>query len=96
MNRSHKLILTRDEIMRSVEAFIRPKLNGAGMGPGRLGVKDSLVCSGLLKSADVLDLVFFLENEFGLDILTQDVDVANLDSLWAIADFLSPGPGKEV
>lgn len=48
---------------------------------------DSLIFSGRLQSVDVLDLVLFLEERFGIDF-SQGFDQAQLDSVDEIVNLL--------
>jgi acyl carrier protein len=53
-----------------------------------LGLEESLVSSGLLDSVGVLRLVNFLEDEFGVEIDAEDVNLENFDTVQGIVDLL--------
>ncbi len=49
---------------------------------------DSLIFSGRLQSVDVLDLVLFLEERFGIDF-SDGFDQADLDSVEKIVELVN-------
>ena len=49
---------------------------------------DSLLDAGLIDSTGVLELVAFLEGDFGIRLADADIVPANLDSVRAIVDFV--------
>lgn len=50
---------------------------------------ESLLEAGLIDSTGILELVAFLEADFGLDIADADIIPENLDSIDRIADFVT-------
>jgi len=56
----------------------------------RLGIADSesLLDTGLIDSTSVLELVAFLESEFGLRMADAEIVPENLDSIRAIVAFV--------
>ncbi|WP_406871433.1 acyl carrier protein [Aminobacter sp. P9b] len=48
----------------------------------------SLIESGVVDSTGVLELVTFIEDQFGLEMADSDIVPANLDSLVRIATFI--------
>lgn len=55
------------------------------------GISDteSLLDAGLIDSTGVLELVGFLETEFGIQVADADIIPENLDSIRAIADYVA-------
>jgi acyl carrier protein len=53
-----------------------------------LGDGDSLIDAGLIDSTGVLELVGFLEQEFGIDVADEDLVPENLDSIARLAAFI--------
>ncbi len=62
--------------------------------PFTLGEKESLLAQGILDSTGVLQLVTFLEVEFGITVVDEELVPENLDSLTAILDFLARKRGR--
>jgi acyl carrier protein len=50
---------------------------------------ESLLGAGLIDSTGVLELVGFLETEFGLTLADAEIIPENLDSIRAILDFIA-------
>jgi acyl carrier protein len=48
----------------------------------------SFLASGIIDSTGVLELVTFVESEYGLTITDDELIPANFDSLAALADFI--------
>ena len=51
--------------------------------------KDSLLQAGIIDSTGAMELVSFLEQEFGVQIEDQDLVPENLDSIWALTSFVT-------
>ncbi len=56
--------------------------------PSALSDATSLLDSGLIDSMGVLELVMFLESEFGISLNDDEVVAENLDTIERIADFV--------
>jgi acyl carrier protein len=54
-----------------------------------LSPTDSLMEAGLIDSTGVLELVAFLEQEFGIAMADADIVPANLDTIAGIAAYVS-------
>lgn len=52
-----------------------------------LGENDALLGSGIVDSMGVMEIVVFLEEQFGLAVDDSDITEANLGSLRAITDY---------
>lgn len=75
-----------DEIQGSVRYFITENfLYGQD---GQFGNDDSLIERGIIDSTGVLEIVAFLETDFGLEIEDREIVPANLDSVNRICGFI--------
>ncbi len=70
-----------------VRRFVMDVLRRKGDG-GALADNDSLVLSGRLASIDLLEVVTFLEEEFGLDLADRGFDQRDFDSIESIVHML--------
>jgi acyl carrier protein len=70
---------TRNELRAQVERLLAEKDDHEPFGD-----TDSLVLSGRLDSTDVLQIVIFLENSYGIDFGDQPFDQQDLDSIGRI------------
>jgi acyl carrier protein len=55
----------------------------------RVADGDSLLDAGIIDSTGVMELVSFLEQEFGIQVDDQDLVPENLDSIDALAAFVT-------
>lgn len=53
-----------------------------------LGDTESLLGAGLIDSTGILELVSFLETEFGIAVLDEEIVPENLDSVQQIAAYV--------
>jgi acyl carrier protein len=67
-----------------VREFIRENFFVAGA----LADDDSLIERGIIDSTGVLEVVSFLEAEFGIQVLDEEMLPENLDSIARIATFV--------
>ena len=72
------------ETMQTVKDFIL-KTFLPGEDPSALTESTPLITSGILDSLATLDLVAFLENQYGLEFSANEVDVSRLGTLTDIA-----------
>jgi len=76
------------EILERTRTYVRD--NFLYMRPDfLLGDDDPLLAKGGIDSMGVLELLSFLETEFGVSVPDEEVTVANLGSLSAIARFVA-------
>lgn len=80
--------MTRGEIVSKVRAFVgesflymRPEFV--------LGADDSLLGSGVVDSMGVMEMIEFLEEEFGVVVDDRDITEENLGTLNAIAGYVA-------
>jgi acyl carrier protein len=59
-----------------------------GDNPSELGGSSSLIEAGVIDSTGVLELVGFLEEQFGIRIADEDLVPENLDSIDNIVGFV--------
>jgi acyl carrier protein len=80
--------MERQEIQDGVRRFITENfpLGGSGF---ELGGSDSLLEAGVIDSVGVLELIEYLEAGYGIQIPDEDVLPENLDSIEAIARYVS-------
>ena len=55
---------------------------------GALGDTDSLLDQGIIDSTGVLEVVGFLESDFGIKVLDEEMLPENLDSIACIAAYV--------
>jgi acyl carrier protein len=55
----------------------------------RLGDADSLLDRGIIDSTGAMELVVFIENEFGVEVSDSDLVPENLDSIGGISAFVA-------
>ena len=59
-----------------------------GKGADTLGLRDSLMEKGIIDSTGVLELVAFLESNFGFQVEDEELTPDNLDSIEQIAGYI--------
>lgn len=69
-----------DAIITAVKSYILETLL-PGEDPESLSTSTELVRSGILDSLATLELVSFLERQFGIELEAHDVDPSNLGTL---------------
>jgi acyl carrier protein len=73
-----------NEITTPVKEFIMSNFL-AGEDPEELTTSTPLITTGLLDSLQRLDLVYFLEERFGITLEAHEVDPSRMDTLEQIA-----------
>ena len=79
--------MTPSEIERRVRAFIADNFL-FGEDGNALSDTQSLLEAGLIDSTGILQLVAFLEGDFGIHIADADIVPANLDSIRTIVGYV--------
>jgi acyl carrier protein len=78
-----------DAIAREkLRAFVKERLPGNKSGSS-LDDCDSLFMSGLLSSFDAVELILFMEAEFGVDLSGTDFDQMQLDTINSITELVN-------
>ncbi|MBI5658949.1 MAG: acyl carrier protein [Nitrosomonadales bacterium] len=79
------------EIKEQVRAFITSNFYVAD--PSSLEDADSLLDRGVIDSTGVLEVIFFIEDTFGIKVDDSEMLPENLDSIERIANFVSRKKG---
>lgn len=80
--------MSKDDIRTRVRSFIDE--NFLYMRPDfELGDDDSLMENGVLDSMGVMELIEFLEEQFGVEVGDADITEANIGNLVAISDYVA-------
>ena len=77
----------RDQIKKKIVELARQ----LGHNAAALGFDDEIPASGLLDSPALLELVFWFENEFGVEIEQDDLNLENFGTINAMAGYLQRG-----
>ncbi|MBE0591159.1 MAG: acyl carrier protein [Gemmatimonadales bacterium] len=75
------------EVLNRVRGFVRENFLYASPHV-QLADSDQLLAAGIVDSMGVIEMLEFLQQEFGLTIPDDDVTEANLGSLSAIAEYV--------
>jgi acyl carrier protein len=75
------------DIEKRVEGFITENFYVAD--PALLGPRTSLYEHGIVDSTGLLEVVAFLEKEFGIEVLDEEVTPENLDNLERISAYVA-------
>jgi acyl carrier protein len=76
-----------DSIRQDVRTFIISNFM-FGQGGDNLADDQSFLETGVIDSTGVLELISFLEQQFGIAVEDQEVVPANLDSVSQLVDFV--------
>jgi acyl carrier protein len=79
----------------SVESKIRAYIaeNFLFGDTGQLGVDDSFLDKGIIDSTGILEIIMFLEEEFGVKVADSEMLPENLDSIGNIGRFIAKKGG---
>jgi acyl carrier protein len=78
-------------IETKIEAFIRNDLLLDRKNP--IGFDESLISSGMLDSLTLLQVISYLEEQFGISVSDKDMDPANFESIRDMAAFVQSKRG---
>jgi len=70
------------------------KQHGGGATVDRLKPDESLLDSGVVDSAVMIDLIAYLESTFGVQVPDEDMMPENFETLRAITDYVERKLGK--
>lgn len=76
-----------DDIRTFTHEVLRNKGESDEVGDG-----DALLTTGILDSMDVLEIISFLEERFGLDLADREFDPGAFDTIEGIAAFCAQPP----
>jgi acyl carrier protein len=79
--------VSRDDLRDTVRGFVKDELLGEN-APEDLGDDTPLLSSGLVDSLGLEQLLWFVEDEFGLEFAEADLTAENFESLASIARLL--------
>ena len=79
-------------IAEKVRSFITSNFYVAD--PNKLGEETSLLDSGVIDSTGVLEVIAFIEGEFGVEVADEEMRPDNLDSIGRIARFIALKTGQ--
>jgi acyl carrier protein len=60
----------------------------------QLGVDDSLLARGIVDSTGMLEIILFIEEQFGIKVADSEMVPENLDSVNRIAAFITGKKGR--
>lgn len=78
--------MEQNQITDSVRQFILEHFPSARRRP--LGEGDALLQSGIIDSMGVLDVVTFIENDFGITVNDDDLTPENFQTIGQIATYV--------
>jgi acyl carrier protein len=79
-------VVTANEYQTRISAFITKKF--PLVKKRKIREQDSLIGSGIMDSLGILDVVHYLEGEFGVQISDEELVPENFESVRSIAVFL--------
>ncbi len=82
------MFIIQDKLMEEIKIKVRTFLNRF-FRKHEIGDNDDIFALGFVNSLFAMQLVMFLEKEFGLRVENKDLDINNFRSIQAIADFVS-------
>ncbi len=74
------------EMERKIREFIIKNLYYADDNP--IGDEDSFLETGVVDSMGVMELVGYVQSEFGIEVGQEEIVVENFDSIRKLADFV--------
>ena len=80
--------MSTEDIMNQVREFLGQFISNTDIDPDH-----NLFASGLVNSLFAMQLVLFVEKEFGIQVANEDLDFENFKSLSAIVDFIQNKSG---
>lgn len=87
MSDTVEIIITKDEIMKSVNQFIVDNFM-FGNESETIAKDDSFMENGIIDSTGILELIDFTEETYGISIEDNELIPENLDSLNNISRFI--------
>lgn len=79
--------MSRDALRERLLAFLET-IQRPGVSLDVIGENDNLVRSGLIDSLAILQIIVFLESDFGVDFASTGVDPGQLGSVSRILDLM--------
>ena len=88
-------MITPDQIIQTVRQYLL-QTHLPGEDPANLTPTTELLSSGVLDSLATLELVSFIEQQYGIALEAHEVDATNLGTLTAIATLVQAKLGARV
>jgi acyl carrier protein len=82
------MTLDRDAVMASIRDKVIALARNLGMDASEIGDDDIIPATGLLDSTAVLELVVWYEQTFDMPLAQDEINIDNLGSVRAMAEFL--------
>ncbi len=76
-----------EQIKQTVKNYILENVL-YGAGDDALGYEDSFLGKGIIDSTGIMDIVLFIEEEFGISVDDEELVPENLDSVNNLAVFI--------
>jgi len=86
--------LGREAVKAAIRAKIIELARALKMDATSLAEADIIPASGLLDSTAILELVAWYERHFGIELAQGEINIDNLGSIDAMADFLLSRKGR--
>lgn len=83
INTNFQLECDNDSIYEKVKSFLKKYTNS-----NELNEDQEIFTKGLINSLLAMQMVLFLEKEYSFQILNEDLDIKNFNTLRAIAEFV--------
>lgn len=89
------MMMSHHEIVSRVRGYITE--NFLYMRPNcAFGDTDSLLSLGIIDSLGVVELISFIQEEYGFTIDDSEITEENMGSLWSIARFIASRRAEQV
>lgn len=75
--------MAHSEIGKTIRTYIQNNLMVA-----ELDDSDSFLDTGIIDSLGIVDLMLFLESEYGIKVKSKDISPENFDSVERLVDFV--------
>ncbi len=85
---------TDKDLYKSINDFVNSNFL-MGSGAIKFSNDDSLIEKGIIDSTGILEMVNFIQKNFGIKINDEDLIPENLDSINSIASFITRKKGRE-
>ena len=82
------MMLERDSIKAAIRVKVIELAKALNMDASGVADEDILPATGLLDSAAILELIVWFEGTYGLRLKQDEINIDNLGSISAMADFL--------
>ena len=76
---------------QKIQAKIVQLASQLGRDARNLGFDEEIPATGLLDSAAIMELILWLEEEYGLTIPQEDLTIANFGTIEAMSHYLARG-----